>query len=81
MTSSNSNTKVLDILIASETVADKISVAKQSIIELDKRRQHTREAIRNIEKSEETSTWITVGSTLVKMTRKNAVELMREGNL
>lgn len=71
--------KVLDILIASESVADKISIAKQSIIDLDKRRQHTREAIRNIEKCDDTNVWITVGSTLVKMNRKNAVEIMKDG--
>lgn len=79
MSTPYSQAKVLDILIASETVADKIAVAKQSIIELDKRRQQTREAIRNIEKCDDTSVWITVGSTLIKMNRKNAVELMRDG--
>lgn len=79
MSTTYSQAKILDILIASETVADKISVAKQSIIELDKRRQQTREAIRNIERCDDTGVWITVGSTLIKMNRKNAVELMRDG--
>lgn len=77
--SADSNNKILEILIASETVADKISMAKQEIVALDKRRQETRQALRSIEPADiDDSVWITIGTMLVKMKRKNAIDLMKK---
>ncbi|XP_037903812.1 p53 and DNA damage-regulated protein 1 isoform X2 [Hermetia illucens] len=70
--------KVLDLLFASETVADKIMVNKQEIIQLDKRRQQTREAIREINKHNEQKVWTTIGSMLVKLDRKKALEMLEK---
>lgn len=75
----NSSEKTLDILIETERVADKILQNKQEIIALDKRRQDTREAIRKVEQSDETKTWLTVGSLLIKMTKEKALELLTKG--
>jgi hypothetical protein len=72
--------KTMDILIATERVADKIIANKQEIIALDRRRQETREAIRNLSKSEgQDKTWITLGSMLVKMKREKAQGIMNKG--
>lgn len=73
--------KVLDLLFASETVADKIMVNKQEIIQLDKRRQQTREAIREINKHNEQKVWTTIGSMLVKLDREKALEMLEKGTV
>ena len=71
--------KTMEILISTERVADKILTNKQEIIALDKRRQDTREAIRDLKKSDEQKTWITIGSMLVKLKRDKALELLTKG--
>ncbi|XP_055687514.1 p53 and DNA damage-regulated protein 1 [Lutzomyia longipalpis] len=68
--------KTIEILEASERVADKILVNKQEIIDLDKRRQANREALRELRKSQEGKHWISVGNLLVEMPRKKAEELL-----
>lgn len=71
--------KVLEILKESERIADQVLQNKQEIIELDKRRQSTREAIRDLGKNSDKSTWITIGSILVKMDKSKANELLKKG--
>ncbi|XP_055706902.1 p53 and DNA damage-regulated protein 1 isoform X1 [Phlebotomus papatasi] len=70
--------KTIEILEATERVADKILMNKQEIIELDKRRQANREALREVRKSEERKHWIYVGCLLVKMIREKAVALLEK---
>lgn len=72
-------TKTINLLIETERLADKIIQNKQEIVALDKRRQDTREAIRELGKTRETKTWITVGSMLVKMKKDKALELLQSG--
>lgn len=82
MARKSGTSKTLEILIETERVADKILSHKQEIIELDKRRQHNREAIRDLGKMEgENKVWITIGSLLVKMERPKAIEMLKKGNL
>ncbi|XP_055379961.1 p53 and DNA damage-regulated protein 1 [Condylostylus longicornis] len=77
--SKTNNEKIIEILIETEKVADKIMVIKQEIISLDKRRQENREAIREIGKSEnDKKVWITVGSLLIKMEKLKALELLKK---
>lgn len=71
--------KVLDILKESERLADKVLQNKQEIVELDKRRQGTREAIRNLTKTTDKSAWITIGPILVKMEKDKADHLLKKG--
>lgn len=71
--------KPLKILIDTERVADQVLQSKQEIIELDKRRQSTREALRLVEKSNEKNAWVTVGPILIKMERKKAIEMLTNG--
>lgn len=71
--------KVLDILKESERLADKVLQNKQEIVELDKRRQGTREAIRNLAKTTDKSAWITIGPILVKMEKEKANILLKKG--
>ncbi|KAH8369818.1 hypothetical protein KR093_001045 [Drosophila rubida] len=68
----------VDIISQTEELADKILVNKQELTVMDKRRQHNREALRVIEKSEEPKVWITVGSMLVKMKREQAIQLLKK---
>lgn len=71
--------KTIEILEASERVADKILVNKQEIIELDKRRQANREALREVRKSDERKHWISVGCILVQMPKDKATGLLEKG--
>lgn len=74
--------KIVEIIRSTEGVADKILMNKQELVELDKRRQQTREAIRELEKhvtKDEKKVWITVGSMLVKMEREKALTLLKNG--
>lgn len=71
--------QVLEILMASERLADQVLQNKQEIVELDKRRQSTREAIRDIGKNSDKKVWITVGPILVKMEKQKAHNLLKKG--
>ncbi|KAH8401523.1 hypothetical protein KR009_006208 [Drosophila setifemur] len=70
--------KSIEIINKTEELADKILVNKHELTGMDKRRQETREALRLIENSEEKKVWITIGSMLVKMPLKKAVELLKK---
>lgn len=69
----------LELLIATERVADQILQNKQEIVELDKRRQSSREAKRKLEQGSEKKAWVTVGPILVKMTKEKGVKLLEKG--
>lgn len=70
----------MEIIRSTEEVADKILVNKQELIELDKRRQQNREAIRELEKSTaDKKVWTAIGSMLVKLERSKALELLKKG--
>lgn len=71
----------MEILIATERVADQIISNKQELIALDKRRQTTREAIRDLKKSDAEHFWITIGSMLVKTKKEKALELLKKGKI
>ncbi|XP_053963818.1 uncharacterized protein LOC128866841 [Anastrepha ludens] len=73
--------KVVEIIKSTEEVADKILVNKQELVELDKRRQETREAIRKVEKNGEKKVWITVGSMLVKLENEKALKLLKNDQM
>lgn len=72
--------KTMELLIASERMADQILQNRQECVSLDKRRQETRVAIRDLSKCDDRKTWITVGSLLVKMTKERALDLLTKGN-
>lgn len=72
--------KTISLLIETERLADKILQNKQEIVALDKRRQDTREAIRELGKCAGKKAWITVGSMLVEMKKEKALELLQKGN-
>ncbi|XP_059613864.1 p53 and DNA damage-regulated protein 1 [Phlebotomus argentipes] len=70
--------KTIELLEATERVADKILMNKQEIVELDKRRQANREALREVKKSDEEKHWISVGCLLVQMTREKAAAMLEK---
>ncbi|XP_053691005.1 p53 and DNA damage-regulated protein 1 [Sabethes cyaneus] len=73
--------KTIEILRETERVGDQILMRKQELIDLDKRRQETREAARTIRKNfprEDAKVWITVGSMLMKLDRSKALELLEK---
>ena len=73
------NTKVYEIILENERVADHILQNKQLIVEYDKKRQGNREALRELRKSEENNVWMTVGSILIEMERTKAIDALLEG--
>ncbi|XP_072936273.1 p53 and DNA damage-regulated protein 1 [Epargyreus clarus] len=58
--------KVLKYLVSVEKLADEILSDKREIVLLDKRRNHNREALRELSKSCQEKCWVTVGSVLIK---------------
>lgn len=71
--------KCMEILKSTEEVADKVLVNKQELINLDRRRQQNREAIRELEKSTDKKVWTTIGSMLVKLDHQKALDLLKKG--
>lgn len=71
--------KIVDIITATEEVADEILVNKQALVDLDNRKQYTRVAIREIEKNcgDEKKLWITLGNQLVRMERAMALDMLK----
>lgn len=80
MNSANQNAKVFEIIYENEKVADQVLVKKHEIVEWDKKRQGNREAIRELNKTEDENVWITVGSMLIEMERIKAIEVISKGN-
>lgn len=75
-----SEQKCMEILKSTEEVADQVLVNKQELINLDRRRQQNREAIRELEKNtQEKKVWTTIGSMLVKLERQKALDLLKKG--
>ncbi|CAG9798937.1 unnamed protein product [Chironomus riparius] len=72
------NTKVYEIILENERVADQILQNKQLIVEYDMKRQGNREALRELRKSEEKNVWMTVGSILIEMERDKAIDALLE---
>lgn len=70
-----------EIIMKTERVADQILQNRQELVELDRRRNSNREAIRDIKKSSEKKVWITVGSILIQLDNQEAIQLMTEGLL
>ncbi|KAM7341712.1 pdrg1 prefoldin-like subunit [Cochliomyia hominivorax] len=71
--------KCLEILKSTEEVADKVLVNKQELVNLDRRRQQNREAIRELEKNtQDKKVWTTIGSMLVKLERQKALDLLKK---
>lgn len=62
----NDQEKVLKYLVSVEKLAEEILADKREIIELDKRRNHNREALRGVITSQQPQCWVTVGSVLIK---------------
>lgn len=85
------NQQVMNILINSERLADKVLQNKQELLELDRRRQSTREAARliddekddkkvpKVERKLEKNVWVQLGPVLVKMERKKALTILKKG--
>lgn len=71
--------RLLSLLMETERVADQVLQNKMEIVELDKRRQSTREALRDINKSNDKKCWITIGPILVKMEKEKAMQLLKKG--
>lgn len=71
--------KVLEILMDTERVADQILVNKQEIVELDKRRQSNREALNELKRTGDKSTWTSLGCVIVKLKKDGAVSLLEDG--
>lgn len=75
----SANSKIYEIILETERVADQIMQNKQLIVEYDKKRQGNREALRELKKSEEKHVWMTVGSMLIEMERLKAIDVLTEG--
>lgn len=72
-------TEVIQHLQKVENKAGEILTSRQTIIDLDKRRNDDRVGMRALQKQKGDKTWITVGPLLIKMSSKDADELLKKG--
>ena len=71
--------KTIEILIETERLADQILQNKQELVLLQQRTEDTRVALRELTKSDDTKTWLTVGSLLIKASKEEALQLLNKG--
>lgn len=71
--------RIIQLLIQTETIADKVLQLKQKIIDLDRCRQHNREALRKVERGTEAKFWITIGTNIVELEKSKALDILRNG--
>lgn len=71
--------KLLPYLTQVEEVAEDILSDKQQLIDLDRRRQKTREAIRVIQKDKTTEkTWVCFGNQFIKLPKQKTKKLLEK---
>lgn len=70
--------KPFEIIQETEKVADKIISNKRNITELSQKKEDTREAIRELKKSDESKTWISISGLMVKTTKDTALKLLKK---
>ena len=71
----------LDRLIQIETLAEEILVARQQSIEYNRKKEHNREAMGAMRRGEVQSNnklWMSYGDLIIKMPRKNCVNLIEK---
>lgn len=71
--------KILEHLQQVESKAGEILTDKQEIIALDKRRNDDRVGMRALQKESKNKCWITLGPLLIKMSIKEAENLLIQG--
>lgn len=71
--------KSLQYLQELESLGEEILIDRQEIIALDKRRNHTREGLRELKKLKKDKTWFVLGPLLMKCPTKKVEELMKKG--
>ena len=79
------NSDILPIVTDIERCAEEILSAKQEIVDLDRRRNSNREAIRALEKEAKThykgsdsKCWLVMGNSFFKLPNRNAVNLLKK---
>ncbi|KAL3877922.1 hypothetical protein ACJMK2_035563 [Sinanodonta woodiana] len=73
--------KLVNELTSLEEVAEEILADKQEMIDLDKRRQKTREAVRALQKDKQTQkSWVCFGNTFLKLSTQQTKKLLEKVN-
>ncbi|XP_061191990.1 p53 and DNA damage-regulated protein 1-like [Saccostrea echinata] len=79
MTAEDDTDFILNYMTEVETVAEDILAKKQHMIELDKKRQKTREAIRVLQKDKVSrKKWVCFGNMFIKMPTKETKKLLEK---
>ncbi|XP_056019434.1 p53 and DNA damage-regulated protein 1-like isoform X2 [Ostrea edulis] len=80
MTERDETDFILNYMTEVEAAAEEILASKQHLVELDKRRQKTREAIRVLQKDKvSTKQWVCLGNMFIKMPSKETKKLLEKG--
>ena len=81
----NLNNDLLAMLTEVEQIAEDILSKKQEIVDLDRKRNSNREAIRNLErqskshyKGEDSKCWLAMGNSFFRLPSKNAVNMLKQ---
>ena len=79
------NSDVLELLTDLERCAEEILSSKQEIVDLDRKRNSNREAIRALEKEAKThykgsdsKCWLAMGNSFFRLPNRNAVSLLKK---
>uniref|UniRef100_A0A8W8NDM5 P53 and DNA damage-regulated protein 1 n=1 Tax=Magallana gigas TaxID=29159 RepID=A0A8W8NDM5_MAGGI len=81
MAEKNETDFILNYMSEVEAVAEEILTSKQHMIELDKKRQKSREAIRVLQKDKtSTKQWVCFGNMFIKMPSKETKLLLEKEN-
>lgn len=85
MTSEDTQTDIMSLLVEIERMAEEIISKKQEIIDLDRKRNSNREAIRSLEKEakshfkgEDSKSWLAMGNSFFRLPNRNAVNMLKK---
>ena len=73
--------KALHIFSELDAAAEDVLTDKQTIIDLSRKSNETRRAIRTLEKEEKNKSWVCVGQTFIKIPTKKATEILKRDQL
>uniref|UniRef100_A0A2C9KBH8 Uncharacterized protein n=2 Tax=Biomphalaria glabrata TaxID=6526 RepID=A0A2C9KBH8_BIOGL len=77
--SSAFGSQLLDYVIELEGVAEEILADRREIIDLDRQRNKTREAVRALQKNKSnTKTWLCAGNMFIKVETKKAINMLNK---
>lgn len=74
-------TRIVSCLTNLEEAAEDILTDRQTIIDLDRKRNGNREALRHLKTKGEKKSWINMGTTFFKLETESVEEILKSGTI